>query len=181
MSSVTALPQTGGPGPLSALVVDTDRENLAFLTSLLGGFGLEVIAADAFEHAKHVLLNDPPKVLVTAIRLAEYNGLHLVLRGRAQQPDLAAIIVSHTPDPVLRAEADAMGATFVVTPASPEDLLAAVERTLFQSDGGEIIRPPFERRQKERRADASAYLAGDRRQQVDRRRRNAIHALASLG
>ena len=129
----------------------------------------EVTVAETFAKAKDRLNTRPPALLVTEIRLGEYNGLHLVLRGKAQRPSMAALVMSSMADPVLQTEAEAMGATFLVKPLENSELLAAVTRTLFQRDRSEgPVRPPFERRKGDRRA--AIMVIGPERRAGERRR-----------
>jgi DNA-binding NtrC family response regulator len=169
---------------LSVLVVEPRPSDLLFVVSAISQAGLRVTAAESFEQAKVLLTTETPSVLITAIRLGEYNGLHLVLRGKTERPDMAAVVTAPSFDTVLLSEADAMNATFVVTPTSQEELVAAVVRTIFASSNApEPIRAPFERRQHERRAaGALAEVETERRQNRDRRRGlRAPDAVALLG
>ena len=118
----------------SALVVNPTLSEALSTVELLTAQGFEVTVAETFAKAKDRLTARPPALLVTEIRLGEYNGLHLVLRGKAQRSSMAALVVSGVTDPVLQTEAEAMGATFLVKPFTNTELLAAVSRTLFQND-----------------------------------------------
>ena len=131
---------------LSVLLVEPLLEDLLPQVSSLSGFGFRVTAAETYGRARDIVNAGRPDVLVTAVRLAEYNGLHLVLRSKSISPDIAALVTSPTDDPVLRADAEVMGATFLVKPISTEDLLAAILRTLYRQDRSMPIRPPYERR-----------------------------------
>jgi two-component system response regulator RegA len=153
----------------SALVVDPKLNDALPTVALLTEQGFEVTVAETFAKAKDRLNTRPPALLITEVRLGEYNGLHLVLRGKAQRPTIAALVMSSLADPVLQSEAEAMGATFLVRPVDTRDLLAAVARTLFQRDRSEgPVRPPFERRAKERRAAPTGI--GENRRESERRR-----------
>jgi hypothetical protein len=70
---------------------------------------------------------------------------------------MAAIVRTQIADPLLQLEAERMRATFVLKTAPPEEFRAAVSRTLMRRiDSFEPIRPPFERRHRERRAAHTA-------------------------
>jgi DNA-binding response OmpR family regulator len=157
---------------MSVLVVDTNLDELAFATSVLAANDFHVVQARSFEEAKLILLTNAPDLLVAAVRLGEYNGLHLVLRGKAARPQMAAIVLSPDRDPVLLTEADDLQATFVVTPTLPEEFAAAVLRTVFPASAEpRCLRPPFERRRLERRVSFGLLHTGaDRRVMRDRRR-----------
>ena len=110
-------------------------------------------------------------MLVTELRLGEFNGLQLVLQGKSMRPAMAAVVISTVLDPVSQTDAEAIGATFVLRPFSDKVLRAAVFRTIFHradsSDVPRAIRPPFERRRGEQRA-ARLPVEGNRRM-ADRR------------
>ena len=153
----------------TALVVDSRLTETRPIVALLTAEGFEVTVAESFHRAKDRLTARPPNLLVTEIRLGEYNGLHLVLRGKAVGRRMAALVMSSVADPVLQSEAEAMGATFLVKPIDDRQFLAAVARTLFQRDQAEgPVRMPFERRLSDRRA-SSETVRPDHRQNERRR------------
>lgn len=117
-------------GEASVLVVDADPQDLSTTVSLLRSAGYHVMSAAAFEEAKRVLASESPDLLVTGLRLGSYNGLHLVLRSRADHPQMAALVISRHPDAVLEAEAERQHAGFVVRPMPDNALLDAVSRSL---------------------------------------------------
>jgi DNA-binding NtrC family response regulator len=145
---------------VTALVVEPTLSEALTIIATLTACRFQVTIAETFAKAKERITARPPEVLVTEVRLAEYNGLHLVLRGRSARNDLAAIVIDDTPDPVLQANADAMGATFMVKPITDKELSAAVFRTLFlRSNAGstnQTLRAPFERRIADRRSIGQA-------------------------
>ena len=155
------------------LVVEPDHVDRVLVHSALASAGFQVTTTNNYEDAHAVLLARPPLMLVTTIRLGAYNGLHLALRGRAENPALVVAVTSSVPDPVLQRDAEEIGATFVLKPVSERDLLAAIYRTaLRQPDADGLmkpVRPPFERRRAERRVTQMAGIAVERRQ-VERRR-----------
>ena len=153
---------------LSVLVVEPTRDDLLPIVSLLSGTGFRVTATETYAHARNILAATSPAVLITTVRLGEFNGLHLVLRTKTANPTIAALVTSPTADPVLRADAEAMGATFMVKPIQPQELLAAVLRTLYRSDDSGPIRPPFERRVAESRV--AAHPVAHERRRAERRR-----------
>jgi DNA-binding response OmpR family regulator len=166
----------------SVLVVEPTLSDAIAVASTLTKHHFQVTLAESFVKAKERIGSRPPDVLITDIRLGEYNGLHLVLRATALRARTAAIVLSSSMDEVLRADAEAMGATFMVKPVSERDLAAAVFRTLSRQRGAqrptEPIRPPFERRSVERRATVFPVPA-DRR--IRDRRRDLDTLLNLLG
>jgi DNA-binding response OmpR family regulator len=164
----------------SVLVVEPVLSDAISVASTLTKFHFEVTVAETFVKGKERIGSRPPDVLITDIRLGEYNGLHLVLRATAQRERTAAIVLSSSMDEVLRTDAESMGATFIVKPVSERDLAAAVFRTISRQRSAERsiepIRPPFERRASDRRATVFSIP-------VDRRirdRRRDLDALLSL-
>jgi DNA-binding NarL/FixJ family response regulator len=83
-----------------------------------------VFACSRFEEARDALERVQPDVLITDVRLREYNGLSLVLRAAARCPGAKSIVCTADEDPVLRRDAVAFGATMLADPTS-ETLLAA--------------------------------------------------------
>jgi DNA-binding NtrC family response regulator len=72
-----------------------------------GGYRPSV--ATTFESANRQLRTNP-HLVITQLRLQEYNGLHLALRAR--QAGIPAVVVGE-PDTVLERDAEQLGATFV--------------------------------------------------------------------
>jgi two-component system response regulator RegA len=141
------------------------------LDSALSPAEFRVTVSHSFVEAKGLLDARPPDVLVTDLRLGEYNGLHLVLRGKTANPDMTAVVLSDLDDRGLEADAEGLGATFVVKPVRAEDLAAAVVRTLYRRAGDHTpIRPPFERRSADRRIALGSAPSADERRLGDRRR-----------
>ena len=112
----------------SILVVEPEpRRDLQAARHLFESAGFRVASAASFDEAKRLLESDPPDVLVTELKLGPYNGLHLVLRSRADHPDMAAFVMSHFADTGLAAEAARHNAAFLVRPFGDVELLKAVQ------------------------------------------------------
>jgi DNA-binding response OmpR family regulator len=71
-----------------------------------------------------------PDVVVADVRLGEYNGLQLAVQARALDPVPAIIVTSGFDDPVLKAEAERLGATFLMKPLEPAKLLELISSKL---------------------------------------------------
>jgi DNA-binding response OmpR family regulator len=111
---------------LTVLLVEPDNNTRALLTSALQGAGVNAVAVDDFHSAKHVLQSHPPDVLITEIRLGAYNGLHLLLRAKSAHRALIAFVTARNADPVLKREAEQLGATFVVKEGDQQWIAALV-------------------------------------------------------
>lgn len=174
-STIVTMDATSRDGR-TALIVEPSPGDAVWIAAALSELGLRVVVSDSFQQAQ-AALRAGPVLLVTALRLAEYNGLHMVLRGKSADPQLAAIVMNGDDDPVVRAEAEKLGATFVVKKISVREFHAAVLRTMLARQPGlEFIRPPFERRTGSRRQAVVAGYAPERRT-TDRRRFSSFNAL----
>jgi DNA-binding response OmpR family regulator len=107
-----------------ALIVSRERA-AAELTAALAAVGYVVVEVPSFVAARHRLCPEL-RLLITDLRLGDYNGLHLILVAKHQRPDLLAIAVAETPDDVLQREAELMEATFIVRPERESDLTRVV-------------------------------------------------------
>src|SRR4029079_10655223 len=90
----------------SVLVVDVDRNALQEAATALADAGYLVTQATTFAEARQRLLLAKPDLLVTAVRLAGFNGLHLVVTTQAMLPDTVAVVTHAVLDPALQADAD---------------------------------------------------------------------------
>ena len=100
----------------SILVVDQHPLEVERLVRPLQHAGYQVTGATTFEAARQTLAEHPPHLLIASERLGLFNGLHLIVRGRVDHPEMAAIVTAGSKDPVLEAEAETYGAACVVAP-----------------------------------------------------------------
>ncbi len=75
---------------------------------------MDVVTVDSFEKAVERVSAAPPDLLITAIRLGPFNGLHLGFRARGIDPHLPVIVIGSETDS--RSDVEQFGATFI--PAS---------------------------------------------------------------
>lgn len=104
------------------LVVDSDPKNVRELGAALRNRGYQPLEATSFEAAKKVWIAEKPPMLIVDIRLGQFNGLHLLLRAKADRPDVSVVVTCAFADTVLEAETRRFGGTFLVKPVKPEDL-----------------------------------------------------------
>jgi DNA-binding response OmpR family regulator len=152
----------------AVLVVEQSLDHRLLSLARLTRAGFRVTVAETFASAKLIVVSQPTDVLITGIRLGTHNGLHLVLRAKAAQPRLAALVTASPEDRGLRDEAQALGATFVLTPVGERELIGAVLQTVYRSDPTIPVEPPFERRLGERRKET--MKSPDEKRNGDRRR-----------
>ena len=136
-----------------ALVVhaaeNAHREDVA---RVLMQLGFTVTVVDDFATAKQTVTTDPPDLLITDVRLGAYNGLHLVVVGKAALAGLAAIVIGGPKDAALRGDAERVGAVF---------LSGDVEHDVLVETVGMLLRRPV-------------YAGGPERRGPDRRRTDDI-------
>jgi DNA-binding NtrC family response regulator len=128
----------------AVLLVDPDVTAVAAVAeSLPPAIDLDVRAD--FPAARARLHARPPSLLVTALRLREYNGLHLVyLAARAGLPT-RSIVYTDTPDQAAAHDCRAAGAFYEVRPQLRMSLPSYINAALPTADRRDGIR--FDRRQ----------------------------------
>ena len=114
----------------AVLIVHSDAKVLARLAGKLMVSTAEVSVATTFDAAKAVLAATPFAILITGVRLGEYNGLHLIIRSHIDHPLTAGIVISDGPDPALEQEAAKYGAACVSVPEDEARLLLLVAEKL---------------------------------------------------
>ena len=118
------------------LIVDDDPSLLEALERSFLEAGEDVVAHDSFEEARRVLQTTRFDALITDVRLGAFNGLQLAVIGRDTYPDIRLIVFSGFDDPVLRTEAEHVGATYMVKPVTGAKLLEVL-RESEPNDGQE--------------------------------------------
>jgi DNA-binding NtrC family response regulator len=117
----------------SILVVHPDAVFRSDASATLRAAGYAVSEASTFEHAKSLLDDRTPDLLIAGVRLGAFNGLHLVVRGRSMNPRMSAIVVAEPSDRLLASEASRFGAFLVADMPTGEALLAIVALVLEPS------------------------------------------------
>ena len=141
----------------SVLVVDVDRNALSEASAALADAGYQVTEASSFADARQRLVLSKPDLLVTAVRLAGFNGLHLIVRSKTALPDMVAVLTHAVPDPALQADAAAHDAIFIVKPVDWTMLVNVVNSALAaRGDRPKTSRPRrWRRRMPADRVDAT--------------------------
>ena len=114
----------------SILVVDGNVDSRMVSAGLLCREGYHVCSVGTFQEAMGILSAGPPDLLITELRLGAFNGLHLVIRGRTEFPDMSAIVLTNNADPVHETEAKRYGAAYVLKPGGHTSLLTIVSQRL---------------------------------------------------
>lgn len=110
--------------PRSVLVVAPSPQLAAALRGWLTEAGCKVtVVASFLEGKRH--LDESPSILISEIRLGDYNGLHLALWARSGE--IPAIVLGAA-DEVLQREAERLGVAYLSDHPDRRDLLDAVAR-----------------------------------------------------
>ena len=109
------------------LIVDDDNATRIGLVALLGQAGYDVVAVSTLQTGTKALVEEAPDLVITDLRLGDFNGLHLVATNPTRIP---VIVITGFPDRALEAEAHRLGAEFLLKPVAPADLLLVIERKL---------------------------------------------------
>jgi CheY-like chemotaxis protein len=112
------------------LLVDADPAALRRVDARLSGQGYGVAAVSSLEAAKARFDAVDPDLVVAAIRLRAFNGLHLAAWLRNNHPNLPIIITHTSFDPVLARDAQRLGAIFVVQPLEGPEFLQHVRESV---------------------------------------------------
>jgi DNA-binding NtrC family response regulator len=132
------------------LVVSNDGERLANTLDVLNTAGHEASGVTTFEEATRLLACRTPDVVIADERLGAFNGLHVLVRARAEHPDIAAIVTTSSRQRGLEADAKRLNVTCMVKPQNPAEWPEAISKALgcvwFDTDldGSQPISQPLE-------------------------------------
>jgi two-component system response regulator GlrR len=115
--------QTSPKSEAAVLIVDDDVSLLDAMERAFINAGENVTASSSFEQARQLLKNRVFDALVTDVRLGAFNGLQLAVMARDLHPDIQLIVFSGFDDPVLRSDAERVGAVYLVKPVASSFLI----------------------------------------------------------
>jgi DNA-binding NtrC family response regulator len=138
------------------LLVEPDAAVSQWLRPTFERLAKTAICGD-FLSARSQLLSDAPDILVTNLRLGEYNGLHLLLLATSDGGVTRSVVYSDRPDPYLIREAQTLGGFFERTERLPHALAGYVQFALPEKDRREAYR--YDRRSAFRGGRRSADVA----------------------
>jgi len=113
------------------LVVSADDLGRHQLEHMLERAGYGVAAAATFAEGKRLLAVAKPDLLITDERLGDFNGLHLILRARFDNPEMGAILTSGEHDRESEREACSLNAQYVVQPKDSSEWLRVLESQII--------------------------------------------------
>jgi DNA-binding NtrC family response regulator len=111
-------------------VVSADDSHRSRLMDVLSGAGYRTSGAATFAEAKQVLGSSSADLVIAEERLGAFNGLHVIVLGRAHRPDLKAIVMTAQKDAALETDARRLNVDCMVESSDPEEWLESVSRTL---------------------------------------------------
>ena len=114
---------------LRVFVVDDEPALAESLKLGLINHGHDVDMSRSFEDARRRLLAESFDVLITDVRLGAFNGIQLAVIARGNNPTMRIVVFSGFDDPVLRTEATALNATYLVKPVSAETMNRVIGET----------------------------------------------------
>jgi DNA-binding response OmpR family regulator len=114
------------------LLVESDRTVLRRTEAMLSNAGHLVAAVTSYHEARHLMDSVSPDMLIVAVRLDAFNGMHLAVRCRREYPLPPVMITSPVPDTVVQMEAERIGAIFMVDPLNNLTFLPRVAAALEQ-------------------------------------------------
>jgi two-component system, NtrC family, response regulator GlrR len=113
---------------LRILIVDDDVSLLDAMQRALRDSMRTVVACDSFEKARQMLKDQTFDALITDVRLGAFNGLQLAVMARDMYPGMSLIVFSGFDDPVLRADAEQIGASYLVKPVGSGELIKLLDK-----------------------------------------------------
>jgi hypothetical protein len=125
--------------PKRLLLVEPDAVVSQWLRPTFDRISKATICGD-FLSARSQLLSAAPDILVTNLRLGEYNGLHLVLLATSDRGVTRSVVYSDRPDAYLIREAQNLGGFFERTERLPYALPGYVHFALPEKDRREASR-----------------------------------------
>jgi DNA-binding response OmpR family regulator len=109
--------------PLSVLIVAPTSHLAANLMEWLTQAGCAVILVTSFLAGKS-RLDHRPSLVISEVRLGDFNGLHLALRAKANKIPAAVI---GGPDPVLQREAERLGVVYLTHELDRAQLFSVID------------------------------------------------------
>ena len=112
----------------TVLIVEPDSGQALALRDALVEAGHTVQVAQTFQAAVQMLAGGGVGVLVTAVRLGAFNGLHLVIRNKALNPHIRCVVIGLPADQ--SGDLHHLGVPFLVKPVDGATIAAAVSREI---------------------------------------------------
>lgn len=112
------------------VVVNNDSIGLTRVLTVLNAAGYQASGASTFEDAKRALAEGTPDLVIADERLGAYNGLHVIMRARAEHPGVNAIVTTTVKNRGLEADARRLNVQCLIKPQNPTEWLEPVGKIL---------------------------------------------------
>ena len=112
------------------LVVSTDGVDRLGIQQVLNAAGYRVRSASTFHEATRLLTVMSPDLVIADERLGAYNGLHVLVRARSENPHVSAMVITPVKARGLEADARHLNVECMVKPHDPAEWVACVSRIL---------------------------------------------------
>jgi DNA-binding NtrC family response regulator len=116
--------------PQRIVVVSQNGERLNTLIDGLLAAGYLASGASTFADGKLLVQSESPDLVIADERLGPFNGLHLILMGRVQHPNMKAIVTSHAHDASLEKDARQLDVRCLVETTELSDWLSSIGTAL---------------------------------------------------
>jgi len=110
------------------LLVEPDEVAGSEVVGILTDAGHRVAWVDTFADALSLSAADAPDMMIAALRLGAYNGLHLLMQVRARDPNFRVVIVCDDSD--FTTDISRFGARHVPKPIDPQVLTTVVSESI---------------------------------------------------
>jgi DNA-binding response OmpR family regulator len=122
-------------------MVSQDIVGMLDVLDVLAAAGHKVSGAASFDEASRLLTSCSPDLVIADERLGEFNGLHIIVRARAENPEVGAIVTTTVRNRGLESDARRLNVECVVKPTDPAGWIASVWRTLHGERSGAYLTP----------------------------------------
>jgi len=112
------------------LIVSNDDVDLAQTLSVLLEAGYDASGASTFDDASRLLAHKLPDLVIADECLGNFNGLHVIMRARARQPNVPAIVTTPMKSRGLEADARSLNVECILKPQEPAEWVASISRAL---------------------------------------------------
>jgi len=112
------------------VVISPSGERLRGLLDILSNAGYRACGARTFDEAKRTIERTIPELVIAEERLGDFNGLHLVMLGRARDPEMKGIVIGRQNDRGLENDARQLNVRCLAEPRDAADWLASIAQTL---------------------------------------------------
>jgi hypothetical protein len=113
----------------SPLIIVAAPPVVARMLSVLRSADIPALAVTSVPAARELLLCGRPRGLFVTVHLGAHNGLQVVHMARQLHHGLPKIVFGEA-DPILEAEAERAGATYITEPVCPAEIVAIARRLL---------------------------------------------------